>query len=79
MKYSNGALQTCTRRVNGKIRKIVIPNTRCTRKIGATPLSISDEPPLNVTIPCAQPTSFIISLPSGYWAEKGMVDSPRMH
>ncbi|EHY2918510.1 RHS domain-containing protein, partial [Escherichia coli] len=55
------------------------PNTRCRRKTNATPLSISDDPPRKVTMLCAQPTSFIISLPSGYCAENGMVLSPSRH
>ena len=76
---SNGALHTCTNLVNGKSRKMVIPNTRCRRKTNATPLSISDDPPRKVTMLCAQPTSFIISLPSGYCAENGMVLSPSRH
>ena len=52
---------------------------RCRRKTNATPLSISDDPPRKVTMLCAQPTSFIISLPSGYCAENGMVLSPNRH
>ena len=77
--YLTGAatpLNICTNRVNGNSRKIVVPNTKCSLNIIASPMIKSAAPLRNVTICCAQFARAIIELPSMCCAENGMVIKP---